>query len=157
MQSYALTDSNFCTALGLIITASIEGKPRHETVLRVGHTPELLVTHGLPDLPLMLTGKTIDKIFFDHGITKGMIERLHVLTSNPKAIYKAAPPHHDGSVVVTLEMRKQYPVIISIRASKQFGRGIFANEITSMYAKENGSFEQRWIAEGLLIWTKNNP
>ena len=108
-------------------------------------------------IPLKITGRTIDKIFFDHGIAKGLIERLHGLVSSPKAIYKAAPPHHDGNVVVTLETLRDYPVIISIRASKQFGRDLFGNEITSVYAKEGGSFEQRWKAEGLLIWTKNNP
>lgn len=51
-------------------------------------------------------------------------------------------------------MRKVYPVIISTRASKQFGRGVFANEITSMYAKEREDFEQRWKAEGLLSGQK---
>lgn len=135
----------------------MEGNPRHEAVLNVGSTPAILVSHGLPELPLTITGKTVDKIFFDHGIKKGLIERLHSLISSPQTIYKAAPPHHAGSVVVTLEMHKGCPVIISIRASKQFGRNVYANEITSMYAKEGGSFEKRWAADGLLIWTKNNP
>ena len=148
-----MTDSNFCTAVGLIIKASTDGKPRHEVVLKVGLTPELLVKHGLPALPLVITGKTIDKIFFDHGISKGVIERLHGLVSSPRTIYKAAPPHAGGSVVVTFEIHRGCPVIISIRASKQFGRD-FANEITSVYAKEGANFGQRWVAEGLLMWTK---
>jgi len=154
MRTHPLTDQNYCTAVGLIIKASMEGNPHHEAVLNVGTTPVILVSHGLPDLPLVITGKTVDKIFFDHGITKGMIERLHGLISLPQTIYRAAPPHHAGSVVVTLEMHKGYPVIISIRASRQFGRSLYANEITSMYAKEGGSFEKRWVADGLLLWAK---
>jgi hypothetical protein len=66
-----LTDSNFCAALTLIIQAAVDGIPRHEVVLTVGQTPTLLAGLGLPDLPLVVTGKTIDKIFFDHAMTKG--------------------------------------------------------------------------------------
>lgn len=152
-----MADLNFCTAVDLIIKASMEGKPRHEVVLHVGKTPELLISYGLPDLPLVITGRTIDKIFFDHGITKGVIERLHGLVSSPMTIYRAAPPHQSGSVVVTLETHRGCPVIIPIRASKQFGRSYFANEITSMYAKEGESFDKRWLSAGLLLWAKNNP
>jgi hypothetical protein len=153
-----LTDSNYRAAVSVIIKASVDGKPQHEVVLTVGQTPPLLVQHGMPNLALVITGRTIDKCHFDHGITKGVIERLYALISNPKTIYKSAPPHTDGSVVVTLERHRECPIIIPIRANKQFGRDRFANEITSVYAKEGGSFEQRWTTEGLLIWTQiNNP
>jgi len=84
-----------------------------------------------------------------------MIERLHSLVSDPRMIYKTAPPHAAGSVVITFEERKGCPVIVSIRASRQFGRGQpLSNEITSMYAKEGGSFEKIWESNGLLLWTK---
>lgn len=150
-----MTDHNFCAGLTLVIQASIDGVPRHETVLTVGQTPALLVGLGMPDFPLVITGKTIDKIFFDHGITKRMIERLHSLVSAPRTIYRTAPPHSTGSVVVTFEERKGCPVIVSIRSSKQFGRGQpLANEITSMYAKEGGGFEKLWESNGLLLWAK---
>lgn len=149
-----MTDTNFRTAVDLIIQASINGNPRHEAILNAGNTPNLLISLGLPDLPLMITGKTIDKIFYDHGIPKRLIERLHELASTPNSIYKAAPPHKAGSVVVTFEIHKGDPVIISISANQQFGRNTFANEITSMYGKGGGSFQNKWKAEGLLLWTK---
>lgn len=132
----------------------MDGKPQHEAILHVGQTPALLVGLGLPDLPLVVTGKTIDKVFFDHGITKGVIERVHSLVSTPKTVYKAAPPHHAGSVVVTFEVHRGNPIIIPIRASKRFGREFIANEVTSIYAKEGVSYEQWWTSAGLLIWTK---
>lgn len=156
---HTLTDSNYRTAVAVIIKASTDGKPQHEAVLRVGQTPELLIKYGLPELDLVITGRTIDKSVFDHGISKGVIERLHTLISSPKTLYRSAPPHTNGSVVVTLEMHRQCPVIIPIRANKQFGRDRFVNEITSVYAKEGGNFEQRWRSEGLLLWDVqiNNP
>lgn len=149
-----MTDSNYRTAIAIIIKASLDNTPQHEAVLTVGQTPELLVTHGLPNLELVITGRTIDKCVFDHGIKKGIIERLLDLVGDPKTIYKSAPPHANGSVVVTVEMHLGNPIIIPIRANKQFGRDRFVNEITSIYAKEGGKFEKLWAAEGLLIWNK---
>lgn len=148
-----LTDSNYRAAVAVIIKASTDGKPQHEAVLTVGHTPPLLISHGLADLPLVITGRTIDKAFFDHAIKRGVIERLHALISSPVTIYKSAPPHSNGNVVVTMELQGGWPIIIPIRSSKQFGRTFIANEITSVYAKEGGSFESRWQSEGLLLWT----
>lgn len=149
-----MIDPNFRTAIAVIIKASLNGNPQHEAILTVGQTPALLVKHGLPDLELVITAGTIDKCVFDHGIKKGIIERLFDLTGNPKSIFKSAPPHANGSVVVTVEMHLGNPIIISIRANKLFGRNRYANEITSIYAKEGGKFEQQWTAAGLLIWNK---
>lgn len=156
---HPLTNPNYKAAVGIIIKAATDGKPQHEAVLTVGHTPALLIAQGLPDLPLVITGKTIDKVYFDHAITKGVIERLHDLVAAPSAIYKSAPPHANGNVVITIELHRGNPVIIPIRSSRQFGRTLVANEITSVYAKEGGDFENRWKADGLLLWTNkiNNP
>lgn len=151
-----LDDLNYRTAVSLILKSVTEGTPKHETVLVIGATPLVLTQVGLPALPLVITGKTIDKVHFDHGITKGVIERLHDIVSAPRSVYKSAPPHLSGSVVVTFEHHRQSPIIVSIRASKQFGRSLSANEITSVYAKEGGTFEQRWRNEGLLLWEITN-
>jgi len=151
-----VSDPNYCAAVALVIKASADGKPQHEAILTVGMTPPLLVSFGLPNLPVVITGGTIDKAYFDHAISKGVIERLHGIISTPLAIYKSAPPHKDGSVVVTMELHKGCPIIVPIRSSKQFGRTLIANEITSIYAKEGGTFERRWQSEGLLLWTNTN-
>jgi hypothetical protein len=84
-----LTDSNYRAAVAVIIKASADGKPQHEAVLTVGQTPPLLIKHGLADLPLVITGRTIDKAYFDHAVARGVIERLHALISNPVTIYKS--------------------------------------------------------------------
>lgn len=42
----------------------------HQIVLNLGPTPDLLVYYGFRQLPVGLTGKVVDKAYFDHGVTK---------------------------------------------------------------------------------------
>ena len=123
----------------------------HQLVLTLGETPAVLQNIGLPALPLAITGKVIDKCYFDHGISKGMLERIHSMVSTPKSIYKA---HLDqpGYVVITYEIKGTDPVIVVIHPNRQMaGRRDFYNVIASMYQK-SGNAEVRWKNDGLLLW-----
>ncbi len=148
----------FKTALGLLIKSMTHDgvtnqKANHQVVLPIGLTPKVLLDIGMPELQLAIVGKVVDKVFFDHGIAKGTLERIYSLLESPKAIYKG---HHDnpGSAVVTFEVKNSAPIIIAIHPDKQMGR-IRYNNIASMYAKNSGGgvqIEERWTKEGLLLW-----
>jgi hypothetical protein len=143
--------SNFQAAIQLIITAATTDKPQKEAVLIVGATPQYLIDEGgFPALDLIITGSTIDKVFFDHGMTKGLLERLDVILLNPKALYRSDTVP-GGSVVVTFEVKGGRPVIAALHPNKLIGRKR-CNVVASVYDKEAG-IETRWQAKGLLVWT----
>lgn len=146
-----MSDPNFKAAVQLILQASQDGKPKHEAVLSLGATPQFLLENGFPALPLNIKGATIDKAHFDHGITRGVLERLGDIIASPKALYRSATVH-GASVVITFEMKAGSPILIPIHANKSVGR-TSANLVASVYAKE-ATVEQRWKKEGLLLWEK---
>lgn len=121
-----MSDTNFKAAVQLILQASAEGKPKHEVVLNLGATPQFLIDHGFPELPLSIKGGTIDKAHFDHGITRGVLERLADIITTPKALYKSATVQQSAAVVITFEMKAGSPILIPIHANRPVGR-TFAN------------------------------
>lgn len=103
--------TNYETLVDLVIKAETAGKPRHELVLDVGDTPAFLLALNFAPLRVVIKAKTVGKVFFDHGLTQGQIERIPVMLGNPKAIYKSAT--RPGSVVVlTYEIKGGAPIII---------------------------------------------
>lgn len=148
----------FKTALGLMIKLMTQGDAtkqhaNHQVILPIGPTPPVLLDLGMPNLELVILGKVVDKVIFEHGIPKGTLERIHTLLKSPKAIYKG---HQDnpGSAVVTFEIKNMAPIIIAVHPNKQIGRYMY-NNVASMYAKSTRageSIEDRWTKEGLLLW-----
>lgn len=150
------TESNFKTLVGIVIQAEVDEKPRHELVLELGVTPKTILQAGgqqFGDLDLVIKGKTIGKMYFDHHVSKGVIERLPEILQSPKAIYQSASGAKGSSIVVmTFEIQRGLPLIVPIHANKRIGRDRFCNEIASMYAKEGPNPEEKWEKAGLLIW-----
>lgn len=153
-----MEDLNYRTLLGILLKSMItdyEGKKieNHSTRLIIGATPDLLIQFGFPQLPLMIDGRVVDKAYFDHGVPKGVLERVHQLIATPKAIFKAHQ-NQPGSVVVTYEAVGNSPIIIPIHPNQQKTRNEFFNFIPSIYPKETKGepIEKRWKREGLLLW-----
>ncbi len=145
--------SNFSALVDAIINASLGGHPvAKEQIGHLGKTPELLLALGLPDLPLGIKGKVIDKVVMDHGIPKSMVKRLAGMVSAPQAIYASAPPHPEGVIVLTFETTSLGQVMLSVAANQSVGRSHTMNLITSVYAKEDARAFERWEAEGRLQW-----
>lgn len=145
-----MTDTNFKAALQLILQASMDGKPKHEAVLSLGATPQFLLDNGFPALPLKIKGAVIDKAHFDHGITRGVLERLAEIITTPKALYKSATVQ-GTAVVITFEMKAGNPILVPIHGNKPVGRAL-ANLVASVYAKDAADVEIKWKKEGLLLW-----
>lgn len=157
-----MEDINYRTSLNLLLksltTCPVPGsKPsvaHHQHVFVLGPTPKVLTDQGFPELPLAISGKVLDKVYFEHGIGKSMLERLYPMLCSPKAIFKSTDTNQ-GSVVMTFEMKGTDPVIIPIRPNSQMaGRRNYFNVVTSVYAKA-GDAEVRWRKQGLLLWSSN--
>jgi len=157
LASPELEDPNFRVALGLMLKSMTEAYEtnkvkNHQIVLHLGPTPQILIEHvGFPQLPVGLTGKVVDKCYFDHGITKGMLEKIYHVITAPRALYKSNNPE-DACVVMSYEIKGANPLIAAIHPNKQLaGRRDFYNSIASYYFKENNA-EVRWKNDGLLLW-----
>ncbi len=149
MQNKEPQASNFSALVDAIVNASLGGHPvAKEQIGQLGSTPLLLQSFGLPDLPLGLKGKVIEKIVMDHGIPKSMVKRL----SAPQAVYASAPPHPSGVIVLTFEVTGLGQVMLSVASAQSVGRSQTMNLVTSVYAKEDARAFARWEADGLLLW-----
>ena len=142
---------NYKAALQLILKACQDGNPQHEAVLVVCDlSPQYLVDAGFPQLRVAIKGATVDKAHFDHGVTKGMLERLGDMIHHPKALYRSAT-QPDSVVVVAFEQKGSSPLLVPLRRDQQIGRSDRYNTVASVYAKEP-AIEARWEAKGLLLW-----
>lgn len=146
--------TNFETLVDIVICAEKEGSPRHELILGIGPTPERLVGLGFQDLRLVVKAKTISKMFFEHGLTQGLIEKIPAILEAPKAIYRS-DTHPTNMVVLTYELKAGAPIIIPVARDRQIGRGPLVNELVSMYAKTGPDPTRRWKCHGLLLWEKS--
>lgn len=151
-----MEDPQYKNTIGTFIRACTTGSADHGQIVVVGHTPEVLLTlpgFGISQLPLVIQGKIIDKVFFDHGITKVILERLYDAIAQPKAVFRSDTTA-GGAVIVTFETRPvDLPVIVALHPGKVIGRRAF-NVIASVYAKNNANIEQVWRQRGLLLWEK---
>ncbi len=147
-------NTNFKTLVGVIVDAEIAGKPRHELLLELGETPAYILQNcpGFKALDLVLKAKNLGKMVFDHGMKKGMIERLPEILGKPKALYKSASEQvKDACVIMTFEAHNGFPIIIAVHPGKMIGRRM-VNEVASMYFKEGPDPQAKWKSAGLLLW-----
>ncbi len=89
-------------------------------------------------------------MFFDHGITQGVIERLPSIIQTPDQIFTSSTTS-GSAVIFTYEVKGSSPIIIAIHKDKTIGRQS-VNLIASMYAKTGPDPRPRWIRDGLLLW-----
>lgn len=150
--------SNYAALVDAIVNASLGGHPvAKEQIGQFGPTPGLLLDLGLPNLPLGIKGKVIEKVVMDHGIPKSMVKRLTAIVAAPKAVYLSAPPHTAGVVLLTFEVIHLGPVMLSVASAQAVGRSRTMNLVTSVYAKEDSRAFVRWEAAGLLQWMALKP
>lgn len=142
----------FAVAIQALLKACIDGKPQHELVLPVGATPQYLVDFGFPALNMVITGRVVDKAHFDHGITKGLLERLPTVIANPQALYTSTTVPN-GAVVATFELKGPEVIVIPVHPDRPFGRAARYNAIASIYAKPRRILLE-WDAQGLCKWAQ---
>lgn len=150
-----MEDTNYKTALSVFLQTIKAGTKYHEYSLDIGMTPPVLLGIGLPELPMTISVKIIDKIFYQHGIPEAKLKRLYDLIANPKSIFKSDSPHIDPGkvnpvVVITVEVKDANPILIAVHPNQIIGRRP-VNQIKSMYDKP-ADMLQKWRGKGLLLW-----
>jgi hypothetical protein len=150
-----MEDTNYKTALSVFIQSIKAGTKYHEYSLDVGMTPPVLLGLGLPELPMTISVKIIDKVFFEHGISESRLRRLYDLVANPHSVFRSDSPHIDPAkvnpvVVITVEVKDGNPILIAVHPNQMIGRRA-VNQIKSVYDKPEEML-QRWRAKGLLLW-----
>ena len=150
-----MEDTNYKALLGLMLKSMAEtyeqSQPKnHQIILTIGATPAILTSLGMQKLPIAMTGKVVDKSYFDHGVTKATLEKIYPLIAQPKAIYQSTTI---GQVVLTYELKNTQPLIVAMHPNKQLGgRSNFYNVVSSIYYKEGETPELKWVKQGLLMW-----
>lgn len=145
-----MSHSPFAVLVQAVLKASIDGCPQHELVLPVIPTPQYLLEFGFPPLEIAVTGRVVDKAHFDHGITKGVLERLPSLLEKPQALYASATVV-SGAVVATFELKGADVIVVPLHPERPFGRDMKYNAVASVYAKP-AAILGKWDAQGLRRW-----
>lgn len=146
-----MTDTNnFKTLVDVVIKAECSGAPRNELVLDLGPTPQHLIDCGFNQHNVFVKAATIGKMFFDHGLAQGVIERLPSLIQTPEQIFTSTTTA-GSAVIFTFEVKGSSPIIIAIHKDKMIGRQS-VNLVASMYAKTGPDQRPKWIRDGLLLW-----
>jgi hypothetical protein len=128
----------------------LERKSNHSIFLEIGCTPDVLTNLKLKQLSLIILIKTIDKVFYDHGINKSTLENIFNIIERPKAIYKSESVDN-SCVLVSFEARDSKPLILALNPNKKIGRTTHYNVIASIYYKDK-DVEKRWTERKLLLW-----
>jgi Phage MuF-C-terminal domain len=146
-------NTNYETIINLIAQIISDGKTVNEYPVEIGITPTIIVDNtNFNQLPLMMYGKAINKVIFDHGITTTVLHRIYKILENPQGIY-----HSDSTiqlkgsiVVVTKETIRGDQLIVVIQPDINVGHKTI-NRIVSIYGKPTGVI-QGWEAKGLRIF-----
>jgi hypothetical protein len=127
----------------------LSGAADLRVAVELGDTPSVLQALGMSNHRLVTSGKVIDKLHFDHGLTAAKIKSLPALLDRPVMVFDS-DTHDDGSMVVVTELVvRGKPVIAVIRPNASSGRAT-VNFLTTAFPKDKGEVIGRWVSDGLL-------
>jgi len=150
-----MEDQNYKIALNVFLQSIKAGTKYHEYSLDVGITPPVLLAVGVPQLPLTISVKTIDKCFYQHGVSEARLRRLYDLIANPQSVFLSDSPHINPSqahpiVVITIEVKDENPILVAVHPNQRIGRRA-VNQVKSVYDKPEEMLT-KWKGKGLLLW-----
>lgn len=163
---YEGTNSPFNKAIDRVLERNTP-----QQYIKMGKTPDVLKMVGMPDAPITIHGRTIEKVMGEYlKIEKGDHSNLHNLTpeslrqlpqqlNNPVAVFKSSNgATRDGYVVLT-ELREidtrtgaNKPVVAALHV-KTSKSDIEIVNIASVYGRSKSQL-QRALNEDLLYWNK---
>jgi len=149
-----VSHTNYETIITLVAQITKDGKAVNEVPVEISDTPQMLIdSANFMQLPLMIYGKAINKVIFEHGLTPNILKRLCKIVENPAALY-----HPDrtntvvlpGTVVIlTNEILNGDRLIVAVQPSINVGHKI-VNRVASIYGKPQGVIDG-WGQKGLKI------
>ena len=121
----------------------------------VGDTPSPLVALGAKQVPLVVSGKILNKVMdgkHEGSLTLESLLQVHRDIYSPLAILRS-DTHPNDSVVILTEVvnSKGSPVVVPVHIAIGAGRNI-VNSIKSIYGKDGESWVQEQIDKGNLLY-----
>lgn len=142
---FSRTPRDFAASVDAVLDGAIDEEAR----IDLGETPAVLRAVGLPDMPLVTTGDVIDKVHYDHGLTRDQIKDLPDLLADPIAVFESDT--RPGAFVVVVDtVARGMPVVVAVHPNRRMGR-TEVNFLASAYPKQNAAIQlKRWVKAGLL-------
>lgn len=146
---YSIANNTVLEKFQQMVHGVLTGTVGHRNPLVLAKaSPKPFILSGMNDLPIVTTGKVIDKAHFDHGLPESMLSQLPELLADPVMIFKS-DTEHNGYVVVTDKFYRGQPVIAAIHADKAIGR-TEVNFVSTSFPKDNPAIFEKWEKDGLL-------
>lgn len=129
-------------------------KRGHAQILH--HTPSVLQSVGIPDMPVVMYRSKMKTILYDKekghvdSIDKKILKQLPDALQNPFLIFDSKSKGY--VIVLDLLDIQGKPIVVALHPNEQTGR-ITANIVASAYGKSVDAI-QRWIDKGLLRYQK---
>ncbi len=155
----SLSDKSFAEQ----VDESLSGKLPFYTNLKLGDTPEILISAGLRQLPMLYTQKHLkdavaqrDDNKHRHGLSVEQIKTIPEKLINPIMIYDSFSRNDSVVAVINDFDQSNNPIIVSIKpdgVGRYEVEEIESNFVTSIYSKEN--FKEtfnRSISEDKLLY-----
>ena len=141
----------------------LDGKMPFYSALKVSDTPEILLSVGCKQLPMLYTQKHLknaikpkDKRGHTHGLNINQIKRLDQLISNPLMIMDSISKKNSILIVTSETDKDGLPVMVSVTPN---GKGRYeleevdSNFITSVYGRNNfPNFFRRVVESDNLLY-----
>lgn len=120
-----------------------------DVIFNLGQTSTVMQAIGAKPLPILITGGTLSKAFFDHGIVLRTLGQLPEWLNSPVHVYRSATVANGSVVVLTPANRQGEPIIVPIQLNTAIDR-LPTNRIKSIYSKP-ASVVQGWERQGLRL------
>jgi hypothetical protein len=128
-------------------SASTKRFVRPITVLNT--TTTLLRKLGLPNLPIKIRARSLDKILGTHDVNTQTAKQIPLLLANPVIVFEST--HKDGSLVIVSDnFNDNGNAFIGALRPGSKDTHIYINEIPSAYHKDDKSSIKNWFDKGLL-------
>jgi Phage MuF-C-terminal domain len=118
-------------------------------IFNLGITSQAMQEVGAKPLPILVTGGTLSKAFFNHGIILRTLGELPKWLDSPVQVYRSATVTKGSVVVLTPSLRQGEPIIVPIELDAEIDR-FPTNRIKSVYSKPLFVVEN-WEKQGLRI------
>ncbi len=146
-QSAHLSDQSFDESFAKTLDEFSLGKREFTFPIPVGNTPDVFISLGAKDIPLVINPNTIIKVRQKHGIGIERLKELPKALRDPLMVFDSVT-EPGGLVVLTELVSEGKNIVAAIHLNTNAGR-YEVNRIASVHGRGNSQIDS-WIKKGLL-------
>ncbi len=133
------------------LAAYQRGQLSRNYLFELGKPSQLLLHHGVEDLPIMMFQRTVGKTIDKHGLLLLEILHLPLAIRIPEAIFLSKSSTE--SRVLLLRTQQSHLPLAVVLTKTQYNKEA-VNELKTIYPKERSAIAQ-WQEDKLLLWPIN--